>query len=299
MQLRYDSPSNILIMEQFFTISKEGIEAVLCYPSSKYGYYRGTRFDWSGVFRKITRRGHIYADTWFDGNDPVRHDNVCGPSEEFVIFRNDLPGTFLKIGVGLLKKESGPYDRFKYYEIVDEGIRSLEALESLAVFRHCMQGQYEYEKRVEIIDGNVMEIRHCLMNLSSSVLDTYVYNHNFFNLDNAAVGPAIKVDFPYEPEGTWRELLPEVAIKGESIVFSSELKKGGKTPFIGDLSSCKDFSFRIGNLASGIAVEASVDLPVEYSVFWANSRVCCVEPYVHLTVETGSSISWTNRYIFS
>ncbi len=286
-------------MEQFFKISKDGLEAVLCYPSSKSGYYRGTRFDWSGVFRKISRCGHVYADTWFDGNNPTRHDNVCGPSEEFVIFKNDKPGTFLKIGVGLLKKESGPYDRFKYYEIVDEGTRSLEIGRNLAVFRHCMQGQYEYEKRVEIIDGNAMDIKHCLRNLSPSVLDTYVYNHNFFNLDNEIVGPNIRIDFPYEPYGTWREKLSEVTIKGKSIVFSSELKEGGKSPFIGDLSSCQDFSFRIVNSVSGISVEAFVDLPVEYSVFWGNHRVCCVEPYVHLTVLPGSEISWTNKYSFS
>ena len=104
-------------------LGRGGLSIELCEPRS---YYRGTRFDACGVFRRIVKDGYIYADRWFDGEDAFRHDNVCGPSEEFFgVFGYDeapVGGTFLKIGVGLLRKDAEkPYDWFHLYEIVDGG----------------------------------------------------------------------------------------------------------------------------------------------------------------------------------
>ena len=95
-------------------IGKGGLELTLCVPSFESGYYRGTRFDHSGIFHKIVQDGFVIAEEWFDGCDPYRHDTVCGASEEF-----DQSGyedaeageVFLKSGVGLLLKDDTVYEK--------------------------------------------------------------------------------------------------------------------------------------------------------------------------------------------
>ena len=63
-------------------VRKGNLELTLCQPSFEDGYYRGTRFDHSGIFRRIVKGEFFIAQEWFDGYDPYRHDTVCGASEE-------------------------------------------------------------------------------------------------------------------------------------------------------------------------------------------------------------------------
>lgn len=94
-------------------------------PDANTGFYRGTRFDWSGVIGGLEYAGHNYYPQWFQRSDPSVHDfiydgadivagpctAVTGPAEEFVANGKALGydeakagGTFVKIGVGVLRK---------------------------------------------------------------------------------------------------------------------------------------------------------------------------------------------------
>lgn len=289
-------------MADFISIGRDWLQAELCVPDFEKGYYRGTRFDHSGIFRKISGGGHVYADQWFDKEDPYRHDNVCGPSEEFVIAAgSDSAGkdNLLKIGVGLISKTAGEsYDRFRLYEVLDAGKRGLRHGSDFAEFSHLMKGRYLYVKRIEIAGNGVMTIRHILCNLSDKILDTYSYNHNFFTLDGMEVGPDTRIDFNYCPTGTWREVMEEVSIEDRSIVYAKPMTRGGRTAFIGDLSSSDDFSFTIRNLKSGAGVEVRPSTHVEYSVFWCNHSVSCIEPYIHINIRPKEEFCWDIRYRF-
>ena len=93
---------------EVIVLAKDGLELTLCVPDLHDGYSRGTRFDHSGIFRRIVRDGYVFADEWFDAYDPYRHDAVCGASEEFAqcgYEYAEVGGVFLKPGVGLLYKE--------------------------------------------------------------------------------------------------------------------------------------------------------------------------------------------------
>ena len=52
-------------------------------PDAKNGYYRGTRFDWSGVIGCLEYKSHTYFGVWFPRYDPYLHDAITGPVEEF------------------------------------------------------------------------------------------------------------------------------------------------------------------------------------------------------------------------
>ena len=55
-------------------ISNGQLQVKLYLPDSKNGYYRGTRFDWSGEIISLKYRGHEYYGPWFNRVDPKVHD---------------------------------------------------------------------------------------------------------------------------------------------------------------------------------------------------------------------------------
>ncbi len=82
---------------QGMEISNGQIHAKLYLPDSKTGFYRGTRFDWSGVISSLEFSGHNYYGPWFTKQDStVRYfvyrdpdivvsteSGSMGPADEF------------------------------------------------------------------------------------------------------------------------------------------------------------------------------------------------------------------------
>src|ERR1700722_11329688 len=52
------------------------IRAKMYLPSRDVGFYRGTRFDWSGALYSLEANGHNYYGAWFDQTDPNVHDFI-------------------------------------------------------------------------------------------------------------------------------------------------------------------------------------------------------------------------------
>ncbi len=112
-------------------ISNGAVNAVLYLPDAKNGYYRGSRFDWSGVVGCLAYKGHTYFGVWFPHYDPLLHDAITGPVEEFRSSNGDSalnydqakPGEpFVKIGVGVLRKiDDSPYKFTAAYPLIDGG----------------------------------------------------------------------------------------------------------------------------------------------------------------------------------
>ena len=101
----------------------------LLLPDAQSGYYRGTRFDWSGAISSLQFKGHEYFGKWFDRYDPKIHDAIMGPVEEFLTngmglgYEEAKPGeSFVKIGVGAIRKPEEPaFRQFETYDIADHG----------------------------------------------------------------------------------------------------------------------------------------------------------------------------------
>ncbi len=153
------------------------VKATLYLPDAKSGYYRGTRFDWSGMVGSLEYAGHSYYGKWFDRVDPKIYDfsfvdpeivtnpcnSVTGVPEEFVsnsvaLGWNEakVGGTFIKIGVGVLRKpDERPYSNFRLYEIVDGGkwtvLRTSSSVEFIQELSDPTSGYgYAYRKRVSL-----------------------------------------------------------------------------------------------------------------------------------------------------
>lgn len=286
-------------------ISKGPLELTLCPPSFEEGYYRGTRFDHSGIFRKIVHGGFVLVDEWFDEYDPYKHDAVCGNSEEYDPCGYETApegAVFFKPGVGLLLKEKDePFGRFKLYKVADPGKWTVTNNEDKVVFVHVVDSDdwgYIYEKVVRIIDENTFEISHRLCNSGSETILGQTFNHNFFTFGGACPGPDMQIDFPFRPCGHWRDKYDSVALSESGIRYSRCLKKD-ETVFMGDLNPSDGLQVTgllFTQTAGGRRVDVYSDVPFDHIVFWSNPRVGCVEPFISYNLKSGDEFEWTYRY---
>jgi len=189
------------------------VRAKLYLPDVDKGYYRATRFDWSGVIPDLEYKGHTYFGEWNPAKyDPKLHDAIQGPVEEFLTNGVGLGygdakagGTFIKIGVGVIRKPDEPrFNQYKTYEIVDPGkwvIRKhSDSVEFIQTVRDPDSGYaYEYRKVVRLTKGKPeMVLDHRLKNTGSKAIESEVYEHNFYMIDKQPTGPDVVVKFPFE-----------------------------------------------------------------------------------------------------
>jgi hypothetical protein len=295
-------------------ISNGVITAKMYLPDSTNGYYRGTRFDWSGVIHSLRTKGHEYFGVWFDKYDPKLHDAITGPVEEFLTGDSSLGydeagpgGVFVRIGIGAVRRpaDESRYQRFRTYEIVDSGRWAVSRKPGSIEFKHELGDHngyaYEYTKTLRLPSGSSeLIIEHTLKNTGKKPISTMQYNHNFFVLDGRPTGPDTVVRFPFTLKAK-QPVQPELAdVRDGSIVYLQELPKGKSVfgQFEGFGSSASDFDVHVGNKASGAAVRVRGDKPIAKLIFWSIRTTVCPEPYIQLDAAPGKDVQWTYRYNF-
>lgn len=295
------------------SISNGVIDAKLYLPDAEQGYYQGTRFDWSGVVHSLTFAGHEFFGEWREFNETNMHDRITGPVEEFVTAMKGLGydeaevgGEFIRIGVGVCRKpEEDDYDRFKTYEIVDGGEWTIDQGDNWIEFTHVLAGGagygYRYVKRLALPEGEPqLVITHTLENTGEKRIDTEVYNHNFFVIDDRPTGPEFTVRLGYKPE-TFNEKLQGLAkVEGDQIVFTEEIPEGQSIiTFLRGFGDTPDHHrFEIENSVAGVGVRAQTDQPLSQALFWAPRTTLCPEGYSAMSIDPGASHDWSTKYEF-
>ena len=283
-------------------------------PDPVNGSYRGTRFDWSGIAHTIRYGGHEFAGVWYEKHDPVIHDALTGPVEEFLSPPETSPGyaetpaggTFMRIGVGLLVKPEGEtaFKRFSTYKIADPGKRSFSKTKDSATFTHELAAPelgyaYRYTKTIRLMPGKAQfTIEHRLENTGKKPIDTQQYNHNFLVFDNATVGPGVRVIFPFEPKPR-EDLKGKAEVRGKELVYLQDLQPGGEsvaTEFDGFGPSARDYDFKVENARAGLGVRIKGDQPLQRVYYWSIRTVACPEPYIHIQADPGQTATWSITY---
>jgi hypothetical protein len=285
------------------------IQAKLYLPDQPHGYYQGTRFDWSGNISSLTYNGHKYFGRWFTSGDPEVHDTIMGPVEEFapLDYEATKPGAgFVKIGIGtLLKPDNKAYSSGRPLSVLNHGIWKINKQPDEVRFIHELRDEnysYNYQKTVQLIkDKPQLVLSHTLTNTGKRTIETNVYSHNFFVIDNQATGSGFSVKFPFTISGEGIGSGELTDIKDNKIVFLRNLKSG-ETVYYGDLTgytdSSKDFNICIENRITRAGVRITSDQPICKLVFWACSTTLCPEPYIKLKIEPGEEITWKINYEF-
>lgn len=289
-------------------ISNSRVRAKLYLPDAKTGYYRGTRFDWSGVIASLECDGHSYFGKWFERYDPKVA--ITGPVEEFLTNGGGLgydeakPGeTFVKIGVGTLRKPNEPRNR-SFYEIVDSGKWKVKRGTDWIEFTHQLADTagyaYAYRKKLRLPKGKAeLVLEHSLKNTGRKPIPTHVYNHNFFMLDDQPSGPDFAVKFPFALRAT-ADLKGLAEIRGKQLVYLQELQKGQAvlTNLEGHGNSAQDYDIRVENRKTGAGVRQTGDRPLSKVLFWSIRSNISPEPYIEMKIEPGKEEKWRIQYEF-
>jgi hypothetical protein len=293
-------------------ISNGTLRAKLYLPDPAKGYYRATRFDWSGQIESLQFRGHNYFGQWFDTYDPRLHDSILGPVEEFLsdgigLGYNDVkPGeSFVKIGVGAIRKpEEKAFQQFHTYEITDPGkwtVRQFpDRVEFTQELRDTAGYAYLYKKTVRLTKGKPqLVLEHSLKNTGAKPIETSVYEHNFYVIDGQPAGPDFTVKFPFAVHAA-ADLKGLAEARGNQFTYLKELEKGQSvyTQLQGFGDMPVDYDIRVENSAARAGVRQTSDRPLAKLVFWSIRTTVCPEAYIDMKIAPGKEFTWRIVYDF-
>jgi hypothetical protein len=303
-------------------ISNGQITARMYLPDAKNGYYRSTRFDWSGAIYNLQYKGHDFYGQWFDRVDPNVINWVhqgpeivsgpCsalwGPVNEFerVLGWDEAKpgGMFIKIGVGVLRKGEGRYNRYFPYEVLDPGKWSVKkqnnSIEFIQELSEPNSGYgYVYRKVVRLTEGKPeMVIEHSLKNTGQRAIQSNVYNHNFVVLDKQPPGPDFMFRVPFQIQTKMQPNRELVEVQGNQVVYMKPLSGEDEAVMIiqGFSDSIKDTEIVIENKKVGAGMRITGDRPLIRDLLWSIRTVLAIEPYISIDVQPGSEFTWKNMY---
>ena len=283
------------------------VTAILYLPDAEKGYYRATRFDWSGQIADLQAGGHSYFGRWNPKYDPKLHDAIMGPVQEFVTGQGAdaaaAGGTFIKIGVGVLKKPAEPMRGFPTLEIVDGGKWSTKVNKDSVEFTHEVSDPksgygYRYTKIVALTPGKAqLTLTQHIESTGANPIDTEMYDHNFFILDGQSAGPDVEVRVPFKLEAS--------NVRGDAIQIGTDrlnylkpIEQANRMQLKGFSTSPADYDIRVENKKTGAGVRVTSDRPLSDMVFWTNPKATCPEAYIHVHAEKGRPMDWKISYDF-
>ncbi len=295
-------------------ISNGIVRASLYLPDAQRGYYRGGRFDWSGVIPHLEYAGHSYFGVWFPKYEPTLHDAITGPVEEFrsedgaLGYGEAKPGEmFVKIGVGVLvRPDEKPYEFSRNYKIISTGVWITNPERDRVKFVQELKGvngySYVYTKNVRLAKGKPeLILEHSLRNTGKRTIKTQVYNHDFYVIDGQPTGPAFLIKFPFKPKAIG-DLKGAAEVRGNEIVYLRELEPGNRDSVASYIQGygvdAVDNDIRVENSKSGAGVQEIGDHPISNLYLWSVRTTVCPEAYISLRIEPKQTAKWHIRYRF-
>jgi hypothetical protein len=306
-------------------IKNKQLKATIYLPGDNQ-FYKGVRFDWSGWIGDLEFQGHHLYRPWFQSVDPSVRDvsykgddivvgpntAMTGPAEEFqqpVGYDTAKPGeTFLKIGVGILRKDNN--DRYAFsthFDIVDGGKWTVHSTSKSVTTEQVLGGPdkdygYVYTKTIRLVgDTNQMVIEHHLKNTGKLPLVSRVYDHNFLTIDGLGVGSADSVTAGYDIHSTRPADAKFARIDGKTATYVSDLKGEDRVSFglEGFSGDAKDYDYTVKNQAANVQVHIVGDHPVVNAMVWSIRSILAVEPFIQVQADPGKDFSWTYTYTYS
>jgi hypothetical protein len=303
-----------------------------CYPpDAEKGFYRGSRFCWGGVLGDVEIGGFKLFHAWKDKHDPTNNDDIIGPVLEF---GQDSPlgyaeakvgEPFVKIGVGeLTKPKEEKYSFFTNYKVADAGLWKVKRYDKKVdsfdwvEFRQTLLSKtgygYHFAVNVHIADRNspsCLQVTYELINIGRKKINTNVYNHNFFNVNNQPIGPKYHIEFyrTVEPtaDSTFGDRARFVNGPGEHgrIEFPMTLRKEAAFGRIRHDENPGTDLFKMiyreseKNWVKVLTWDTWSD-GRKRSKFqlWAITTVMCPEPFYDIALEPGESLRWETQYDF-
>jgi hypothetical protein len=307
-------------------IQNKQLRVKLYLPDARNGFYTGTRFDWSGVIADLEFSGHHLYRPWFGSADPAVRDFIykdgaivagtnsamTGPVEEFQTplgYENAKPGgTFLKVGVGVLRKlDDTPYSFAKHFDLVDGGIWTHHATGKSVTFEQVLGDAnsdygYIYTKTIRLVgDTSQLIIEHHLKNTGKLPIETRLYDHNFLTIDGMQVGSEYSISVPYDIKAARQPDSKFVTLSGSTANYIADLQGEDRVVFglQGFSADAKDYHFEVSNRTAGVTIAITGDRPLVNASVWSIRSVLAVEPFINIQVDPGKETVWSYSYTYS
>lgn len=256
----------------------------------------GPRFDRTAVVRSVTLDGVELLGPW-------------GLADEFGLFGDGVLGfeeaaigeTFLKIGVGRLRRDTEEDYQFSYpYPVEALFPTEVAAAEhTLSVVQQSDGAgpwQYRYSKTYVLSGPGELSIRYELANTGTVGWSFEHYNHHWFRVAGAPVGPGYAVVTGFE--------LPEAETTlrhaPHALALAESLASGGVAYYAGDLAgvppSANTFAVQLDGQAV-VTYQATVS-PTRFALY-ADERGFCPEVFMRATVVPGAIVRWSATYRFT
>ena len=303
-------------------ISNGLLTARMYLPDAKTGYYKSTRFDWSGAVYSLQYKGHEYYGVWYDRIDPkvtnwvFEGDEIvsglcsalAGPVNEFQTplgWDDAQPGgTFIKLGVGVLRRGEGTYNRFVHYDVIDPGTWTVNKRANSVEFIQELKAPalgygYVYRKVVTLVEGKPeMVIEQSMKNTGTKAIHSDVYNHHFMVMNKQPPGPDVTIRFPYAPKPTRAPNAALIGVEGNEMKYAKTLsgRDQAVVQFEGFGKSAADSEMIIENEKLGAGVRVTADRPLVRNMLWSIRTVFAIEPYMAVDIEPGAESTWRNRF---
>jgi hypothetical protein len=308
-------------------IHNKALKVTIDLPDAQNGFYKGVRFEGGGsAIADLEFAGHHLYRPWFSSTDASVPDftykdgeivagtnsAMSGPAEEFQagIGYADaaIGGTFLKVGVGILRKaDNNPYRFATHFDVVDGGKWTVSKTSTSVTFTQVLGGAdsdygYVYTKTIRLV-GNTSQlvIEHHLKNTGKLPIATPLYDHNFLTIDGLSVGKSYTVAAPYDLKPTRPADSKFVNIDGKTATYIADLQGQDRVSFglQGYSGDVKDYDFTITNKAAGVEVRIQGDHPVTNATVWSIRSILAVEPFIQVQADPGKEFDWSYTYTYS
>ena len=289
------------------------LDALIFIPDKDNGYYRSTRFDWSGFLAQVTYKKHTYFQDWSEmespmpgAHDPLNTASGTGIAEEFrepLGYQNAAVGEpFLKIGVGLLEKKAGkPYFFAEPYKIIQPGGWATTHSNDWILFEQSLSTNfgysYRYSKKITLVQGKPeITVSHILFNTGVKPIfsNTYCHNYFLFDKDHAGINYTLKFTNPIEELDSFKD---KASIEENSFRLLNNLT--GSKPVAGAVNVGKKYEFAISNSKTGTKVHVTGDNPLSSFFIYITPPAFCPEPMIDLNINPGQKQEWNNHYCFA
>jgi hypothetical protein len=279
-------------------------------PFDPNRYNTGVRFTPLATVLGVRVDGHSYLyhpaqhDAKEDDGGLATEFDLCvpnGPVDDFPPGYNDAAVSegFLKIGVGVLRKQKDPYSLFQQNEVIEPAKTTVTWTGNQAVFHqscHDVRGYaYELGARVDVSAGRVI-IQWDLANTGTKTLRTKQYTHDFMRIDDHDVADGYTLTFPYDFAAMGLESGQRQ--QGRSILFTADIPKwiNAVVPFPPAYSGPNSFALKCSRTSASIRGEVS--LPGLRTAIHARKAYIAPEQLVTVTVAPGEKATWVRTYNF-
>ena len=279
---------------------------------SERGINRAVRFDRSGFVARVTYRGHQWFGPWHATDDPHRNDNVMGTAGEFGMgtegmppplgFEQAAPGEpFVKIGVGVLRKQGERYRFGGHYELIHDPEWQVEQRADAMEFSQECRSQdtwsYRYQKKIQLDESLPgFRIEYRLTNLGSRAIEQTYYSHNFISIDDQPIGPQYQITFG-QPM-TAENANPAARVTANRMFFNRPVNPGESflIRFSAGPYAASANRVTVWNQSTGAGIRITGDAGLSRFHVWTTDRVVCPEPFVAIRLRPGETFQWTDQY---